>query len=380
MQQQHRWTLALVVVALSIVVGVRAKDHDDDLGPYRLIATVSIPGFGNGFDISWVDSEASRYYLADRGNAAVSPVIPPRIDVIDTRSLKLLAPLPVHAAGNGVVAIRTTHGDDDRWSDEGSNELWVGDAKSNVEVIDLASRAIVADIPTGGSHRADELAYDPRDHIILVANDQDTPPFVTFISTTTRMVLGHLPYPQAVFGPPPNNNHGLEQPVWNPKTKKFYLSVPGTATHPQGEVDEIDPIKMDVTRVFPAVCNPGEAPQGLALIPRQRLATSCGDIIRIKDGKVLTTIPGVGIDEIWFNPGDERIYYAGGPNFILDPSVPVVDTDTNTVVTVLKVGTPPPPLRFTHSVAADSELNRIFVPISGVGVKVYTDSEEDDEQ
>jgi hypothetical protein len=29
-------------------------------------------------------------------------------------------------------------------------------------------------------------------------------------------------------------------------------------------------------------------------------------------------------------------------------------------------------------VAADSELNRIFVPISGVGVKVYTDREEED--
>ena len=379
MQQQHRWTLALVVVALSVVVGVRAKDHDD-LGPYRLITTVLIPGFGNGFDISWVDSEASRYYLADRGNAAVTPAVPPRIDVINTRSLKLLDPLPVHAGGNGVVAIRTTHDDDDRWSDEGANEVWVGDVKSNVEVIDLASRSVVADIPTGGSLRADELAYDPRDHIIMVANDQDTPPFVTFISTTTRTVLGHLPYPQAVFGAPPNNNHGLEQPVWNPKTKKFYLSVPGTMTNPQGEVDEIDPIKMDVTRVFPAVCNSGEAPQGLALIPRQRLATSCGDIIRIKDGKVLTTVPGVGIDEIWFNPGDERVYYGGGPNFILDPSVPVVDTDTNTVVTVLKVGTPPPPLRFTHSVAADSELNRIFVPISGLGVKVYTDNEEEDSQ
>jgi len=113
-------------------------------------------------------------------------------------------------------------------------------------------------------------------------------------------------------------------------------------------------------------------------VPRQRLVTSCGDIITIKNGKVLTTVPGVGIDEIWFNPGDERVYFAGGPNFIADPSVPVLDTDTNTVVTVLKVGTPPPPLRFTHSVAADSETNRIFVPISGVGVKVYTDSEEED--
>jgi hypothetical protein len=375
MRQHNRWALVLVVAAVSVVVSVHAKDSED-IGPYRLITTVLIPGFGNGFDISWVDSEASRYYLADRGNPAATPPVPPRIDVIDTRRLTLLDPLPVHAPGNGVVAIRTRD-DDDEQSGGGSNELWVGDSKSNVEVIDLASRSIVADIFTGGSSRADELAYDSRDHIVLVANDQDTPPFVTFISTTTRTVLGSLAYPQAVFGTP-KTNHGLEQPVWNPKTKKFYLSVPGTVTNPQGEVDEIDPIHMDVTRVFPAVCNAGEAPQGLALIPRQRLVTSCGDIIRIKDGMVLTTVAGVGIDEIWFNPGDERVYFAGGPNFILDPSVPVLDTDTNTLVAVLKVGAPPPPLRFTHSVAADSETNRIFVPISGLGVKVYTDSEEKD--
>jgi hypothetical protein len=86
MQQQHRWTLPLLVVAVSVVVGVHAKDHDE-LGPYRLITTVLIPGFGN---------------VADRGNTTVTPVIPPRIDVIDTRRLKLLAPLTEHAAGNGL--------------------------------------------------------------------------------------------------------------------------------------------------------------------------------------------------------------------------------------------------------------------------------------
>jgi DNA-binding beta-propeller fold protein YncE len=360
---------------LAVMTFAYAKEHDE-LVPYKLLATISIPGFGNGFDISWVDSEASRYYLANRGNAAAVPPVVAHIDVIDTRRLKLLDPLPVHAAGNGVVAIRTRH-DEGEWRGEGSNELWVGDAKSFVEVIDLESQSIVADIFTGGKGRADELAYDPRDHIILVANDQDTPPFATFISTKTRMVLGKLDYPQAVFGTPPTN-HGLEQPVWNSKTRKFYLSVPGTMTNPQGEVDEIDPHLMAVTRVFPAVCNPGEAPQGLALIPRQRLVTSCGDIIRIRDGKVLKTVAGLGIDEIWFNPGDERVYFAGGPNFIADPSVPVLDIETNTLVAVIKVGTPPPPLRFTHSVAADSETNRIFVPISGVGVKVYTDSDEED--
>jgi DNA-binding beta-propeller fold protein YncE len=324
-------SLLLVVAALSVFATVYAKDHDEVVS-YKLIATISIPGFGNGFDISWVDSEASRYYLANRGNAAAVPPVPAHIDVIDTRRLSLLDPLPVHAAGNGVVAIRDRHDDDEG---EGADELWVGDAKSFVEVIDLRSRSIVADIFTGGKRRADELAYDPLDRIMIVANDQDTPPFVTFISTKTRTVLGKLDYPQAVFGTPPTN-HGLEQPVWNPRTRKFYLSVPGTIHNPQGEVDEIDPHSMNVTRVFPAVCNPGEAPQGLALVPRQRLVTSCGDII----------------------------------------SVPVLDTDTNTLVAVIKVGTPPPPLRFTHSVAADSETNRIFVPISGVGVKVYTDSDE----
>jgi hypothetical protein len=375
MRQRKRWISALAVASmLAGVALVHGREHDE-IGPYRLLTTILIPGLGNGFDISWVDSEAGRYYLADRGAPTATPPVPARIDVIDTRRLKLLDPLPVHAAGNGVVAIRDRH-DDDEWRREDSDELWVGDAKSFVEVIDLTSKSIVADISTGGTKRADELAYDPLDHIVIVANDQDSTPFVTFISTRTRTVLGRLDYPQAVFGTPATN-HGLEQPVWNPRTRKFYLSVPGTVQNPQGEVDEIDAHHMSVTRVFPAVCNPGEAPQGLALVPRQRLVTSCGDIIRISDGKVLKTVPGLGIDEIWFNPGDERVYFAGGPNFILDPSVPVLDTDTNTLVAVLKVGTPPPPLRFTHSVAADSETNRIFVPISGLGVKVYTDSEEE---
>ena len=72
MKQLCKSALALVVVALSVVVGIHAKDADE-IGPYRLITTILIPGFGNGFDISWVDADASRYYLADRGNPAATP-------------------------------------------------------------------------------------------------------------------------------------------------------------------------------------------------------------------------------------------------------------------------------------------------------------------
>jgi len=371
-----RFVLSLLAALVLALCGTTfAKDHEDrhddaEFGPYQLIATISIPGFGNGFDISWVDSEAGRYYLANRGNATATPPVPPHIDVIDTRHLTLLAPLPVHAAGNGVMVIRASRDDDDD-REEGGKELWVGDAKSFVEVIDLKTGSIVADISTGGFKRADELAYDPLHHIVLVANDLEATPFVTFISQKTKSVLGTLLYPQAA-------TFGLEQPVWNPRTRRFYLAVPGTTTNPHGEVDEIDPVKMIVTRVFPAVCNAGEAPQGLALIPHQRLVTSCGDIIRVSDGTVLKTVAGLGIDEIWFNPGDERVYFAGGPDFIVHSSVPVLDTETETLVATIPVGTPPPPLRFTHSVAADSENNRVFVPVSGVGVKVYAASREHD--
>jgi hypothetical protein len=38
-------------------------------------------------------------------------------------------------------------------------------------------------IPTGGAGRADELCYDPIDHLIQIANDADTPPYINFIPT-----------------------------------------------------------------------------------------------------------------------------------------------------------------------------------------------------
>jgi len=352
-------------VVLGLFVGAHAKD-EHALGPYRLLTTIKIPGdLAGGFDISWADSEAGRYYLADRGTTS--------IDVIDAKHDTFLYAIPLHAAGNGVVAIRKPDDDED---DDGSgrDELWVGDAHSFVEVINLKTKTIVADIATLGKARADELAYDSRDRIVVIANDRDPIPYLTFISTKTRTVLGTLSYPQVVFGTPPTG-HGLEQPVWDGKTRRFYLAVPATATNPKGEVDEINPLTRAVTNVIPTSCSPA----GLALVGGQRLVTSCGDIISVASLAVVKTVAGVGGDEIWFNPGDERVYFGGGLNRI---SVPVLDTDTNTLVTTLTVGLllpPPGPSHTTHSVAADRENNHIFVPVSHEGVKVYTDAREDDE-
>jgi hypothetical protein len=350
---------------------------------YRQVATISIPGnLSGGFDISWADSVYGRYYLADRGNATAVPPIAPSVDVIDTKHLQYLYSIPLAAAGNGVVAIHNPH--DDVVNDpETAGELWVGEnpvsGVSQVEVFDLTNGSSVATIPTGGVARSDELAYDPLDHILVVANDRETacvagvctggPPFITFISTETRTVLGQIFYPQVVFGATPSN-HGLEQTVWDPETAMFYLAVPATSDNPSGEIDEIDPAGQQITRIFPTTCNPA----GLVLTPRDRLVTSCGDVIAVKSGNVLTTVANVGADEIWYNPGEERVYFGGFQGI----KVPIVDTTSDKLVATLVVGqispTPPtPPSQTTHSVAADGENNFIFVPVGNAGVKVFTD-------
>jgi hypothetical protein len=233
-------------------------------------------------------------------------------------------------------------------------------------------------VSTGGNHRADELAYDPLDQIILIANDQDTPhPFVSFISTETHAVLGTIIYDGSDAAHPLSIG-GIEQSVWNPVTKRFYISIPKTASHTNGEVDEINPVTMAITNILPTstACGMRGGPAGLALIPGQHLIASCGDVLDIASAR-LVNVSGVSGDEIWFNPGDDRVYFGSGLDRI---SVNVVNALTPyNVITTLTVGllaTPPAPSHTTHSVAADSQLNRIFVPVSHEGVKVYTDDQD----
>jgi len=130
---------------------------------YQLLRTIAIPGGLAGNDISWVDSANARYYLADRGNATASPVIGPKVDVIDTEDGVFITSIPLASPANGILAIARAH------------ELWVGLNDSTIAVIDTNTNSVSHVIPTGGTARADEIAYDPEDHLILIANDRDTP-------------------------------------------------------------------------------------------------------------------------------------------------------------------------------------------------------------
>jgi len=375
-----RRTLALFILlaaVFTILVAGYAEDQDKDknkkkLIPYKLLTTIDIPGGLTGFDISWVDSESGRYYLANRGNATATPPVGPSISVIDTKHNRFLYAIPLSTAPNGVASIRRIRDDDD---EDAPGTLVVGGGDSTTIFIDLARPfAPPVTVSTGGNNRADELAYDPVHHIVLIANDRDTPaPFVTFISTAgPPSVLGKIVYDGTSGNP--QSTGGIEQPVWDGLTKRFYIAIPSTTANPNGEVDEINPATMKITRVLPTTCGPA----GLALIPGQHLMTSCGDVITIATGAIVH-VAGVGGDEIWFNRGDERVYFGGGVDRI---SVPVVSAlPPYNLMTTLVVGqilVPPPNAanHTTHSVAADSELNRIFVPVTHEGVKVYTDDRD----
>src|SRR5215831_19353929 len=92
-------------LGVGLLAGLRAEE-EHDLGPYRLLTTIKVPGdLAGGFDISWVDADAGRYYVTDRGTTSV--------DVINTRRNTFLHAIPLHAAGNGVVAIHQSHDDDE---------------------------------------------------------------------------------------------------------------------------------------------------------------------------------------------------------------------------------------------------------------------------
>src|SRR5215470_4968052 len=114
------------VFALSVcaVASSAFAQQGQPIAGYKLLTTIQLPGGLAGNDISWVDSANARYYLADRGNATASPVLGPRVDVIDTENGVFITSIPLASPANGILAIPRAH------------ELWVGLNDSTIAVID----------------------------------------------------------------------------------------------------------------------------------------------------------------------------------------------------------------------------------------------------
>jgi hypothetical protein len=342
--------LSTIAFALAAVAPIQPAVADDGLS---LTDKITVPGNPlAAFDISFVDPALDLYALADRSNAGVD-----LIRASDHSFITRIGGFRGAVVENGKVNNDVSGPDGIVFV--GDREIWAGDGDSTIKVIDLKSQQVTDTISTGGKARADELAYDALDHVILMANDADDPPFVTLISTDPgHQVLKKIEFPDAT--------NGIEQSQWSPVTGMFYLNVPQVGDNPaEGEVAVIDPKSMSVVNTFKIEnCQPA----GMTLGPSNQALLGCAGnppdvapdrslVIDLGTGDVVATITQVGgSDEVWFNAGDHR-YYLAARNNPGGGVLGVIDADRNEWVENVPTSTT------AHSVAADPIGNQVFVPL-----------------
>jgi hypothetical protein len=366
----------------------------------KCLTAVPIPGKPlQSYDISWVNPARAEYYLADRSNSG--------IDIIDTHTLtfkrtiggfvgaKLRSSGAVNndiSGPDGVVS----HG---KW-------LYAGDGDSTLKVIDLdAATPIQQTISTGGTTRVDEMALNSNGTLLLAANNAEDPPFATLFQANGDNMSSAVSKITQIFIDssivPPGNALSMEQPTWESRTKRFYVSIPIIANNPagcnygqlsgpitcDGGLLVIDPATVGAPTAtygaFDPATNTGVVPlhacgpNGATVGPHSNLLLGCTPANNPSDATTLVINAVtknyanigniVGSDEVWFNKGDNRYYTASNRNCKTTAPCPtaaqqaavlgVIDGTSVLIETV-------PQSSGSHSVAADSRRNLIFVPQS----------------
>ena len=361
-------------------------------GPtYVLLTTIPVPASGdntqNGaftaYDIAFFDGTTQLMYLADRSNAS--------IDIFSAQSNSFVG--RVGGSGNLFVGIQpkpvnpATINNDISGPDGvvvanfgGAKQLWAGDGPSLLKGFDLT---LPGSPPLSGTPintgalpltRVDEMAFDPRDHLLLAANNAAAPPFATLVDTQSRAIVTKITFdgtnPDGHHAP--NATNGIEQAVWDPSHGgRFFISIPELNGGGPGGVAMLD-ISGNVTHVYDfgsaslggfAKCSPA----GLALGANGKLMVGCGVASQSilldpndNGGNGSTkAFPQVsGEDMVWFDPTTNRYFLAAR----LNPGGPVLGVIDGLTETFLQnIRTTPG----DHSVAVDPVSGEVFVPFGG---------------
>jgi hypothetical protein len=254
---------------------------------------------------------------------------------------------------------------------------------SSVKVVDLKTGGVTHTILTGttgpkgkfaGQQRADELCWDPRENLVLVANDEAVDNYISFISTDDYMVKDQIKLDgsDTTHGAGKvNATNGIEQCAWDPRTRLFYLNIPenngpGDDSKP-GAVMVIDPKTRQMVHLFPVDHTKCAGNQGMAIGPDHQILLGCSNagpdsvIIDDRDGSPIADLAGRnGADESWYNPGDNH-YLLALSNNSAGPRLGVADANS-------EKSESPDSLAVSaggsHSVAADPFKRHVFVPVN----------------
>jgi hypothetical protein len=352
----------LAAAALLAVPSLAIAQETDGGEGFFSLGHVTIAGAPlTSFDISWVDPVLNVYLLADRSNASVD-VVP--IQVNPPGNIKVFGGFAGNVAAancggqanscsgpNGILTLNNPN-------PAAGRELWVGDGPtlnpvcgadglscSTVKVFNT-NGVNTHTISTAGTFRADEMCFAPPDGgarpngLIMVANNADTPPFISIIATD-----GPNAYQVVQQTKFPNASGGIEQCQWDPTagpgaTGRFLLNSPeinGT----QGNVFTINVNIGPITPgnqapVTPSPTNTGITgnvdndncvnPQGMAIGPRPGgdvllgcnapNAVGAFDTVIVNQnsiGIVQVLFGQGGSDEVWFeNIAGQHYFITGG--------------------------------------------------------------------
>lgn len=359
----------------------------------KCLFAVQIPGNPlRSFDISFVNESRLEYYLADRSNAGVDV-----IEISNRPRFKRTLSGFVGIVLNSTGGVDNNHSGPDGVVSFG-HWLYAGDGDSTLKVFDLDTPphgvALKQTVSTGGTTRVDEMAVSGSGQLLFAANNAEDPPFATLFTANGNAaksnvsIITKITVDPAIM--PPGFGLSIEQPTWDPTTERFYTSLPIIANNPpgcnygqvsgspitcDGGLLVTNPRTLAAPNAVQGAFDPGTAegvlalhgcgPNGATVGPSDNLLLGCttannpsdtGTLVINAISKRQTLIGGiVGSDEVWFNRGDQR-YYTGSNRNPGGAVLGVIDAARNVLIEKI------PQSSGSHSVAADSSRNLIFVP------------------
>jgi hypothetical protein len=387
--------LAIPMPAHAVPVCTDAFDCANNEPEFSQLGHVVVPGVPLvSFDISWVDTVINEYFLADRSNNTIDVLLmqsPPPVFQIKPTGINAFAgnvtcpdgSVNICAGPDGVITLL----------DPGNivgRELWVGDGPtinpvcpfgmptcSTVKVFAGNAALLTHVISTGGAFRADELCFAPPkgearpNGVVVIANDADIPPFLSFIPTTgpfAYQVVKKIGIPVAT--------NGIEQCQYDPDTDKFYVNIPEVNGPGDDSVDgavfSYNPTTMTQVKAFDIDVADCAGPQGMAIGPRPGHhdillgcnAKSPGDgfkTILVDNGHFIPEFvytDAGGADEVWFDAetpvgfGGFHYFIAGGSHLPNEQMVVLDSVSPEEIDQTIVTGFPGSTTRRTHSVAS----------------------------
>ena len=165
---------------------------------------------------------------------------------------------------------------------------------------------------------------------------------------------------------------GIGGSAFNPNSGRFLVtnSNANAGNLTQGTVDVINPNLGSPNGPFVenSFLMPNCMPTSIVQGPGNNFLVGCGDhdgeafppneyVIDGTSGKIIATITNVGgVDETWYNPGDNR-YYLAARDMPTGPVMGVIDAKTNQWLQNVTTNSN------SHSISVDSTNNHIFVPL-----------------